>query len=398
MFRKNRARKTGYRREYAKGKGGSPDFVLLGLLAFLTLFGWVMVYSSSVIVAFSQGRPSWYYFFRQLIWIIIGVFSAYILYKIDYRQLVKISPALIGLAIIMLISVLVVGSEINGASRWISFGFFDLQPSEFTKLAFIIYLAGWLSRKNKAIHSKNAIKNYFVVEMLPFLIILSIVLVLILIEPDLGTTAIIGFTALGMYYLAGEGYIHNLGFSALLIVSIATGILAAVLESYRLSRVKTFLEVVKTGNPPDRLGSGYQLSQILTAVGSGGILGVGFGQSKQKFNYLGETAFSDTIFAVIAEEFGLLGAAVIISCFLYFAIRGIRIAQKAPDKLSGLLAAGITIWITSQAFLNIAANIGLIPLTGITLPFLSYGGSSIIVSLSGIGILLNISKYVKLER
>jgi len=381
----------------SRAKAGKPDYLLMGVIAFLTLFGWVMVYSSSVIIAFSQDKPSWYYFFRQFIWIVVGLISGFILYKIDYKKLAKLSPFLIAGAISLLILVLLIGVEINGSKRWIRFSFFDLQPSELAKLAFILYLASWLSRKTKAIKSKNAIKNYLQVEMIPFLLILAVILILVLVEPDLGTTGIIGLTALGMYYLSGEGYLHNIGFSAILVTSVLVGALAAFLEKYRITRIQTYIEVLKTGTPPDKLGSGYQLSQILTAVGSGGLLGLGFGQSKQKFNYLGETAFSDTIFAIIAEEFGLLGASIIITCFLYIALRGIRIAQGAPDKLSALLAAGITIWITLQAFLNIAANVGLIPLTGITLPFISYGGSSMIVTLSGVGILLSISKYVKLD-
>jgi cell division protein FtsW len=233
--------------------------------------------------------------------------------------------------------------------------------------------------------------------MLPFLGILATILVLILVEPDLGTTAVMGATALVIFFLSGEGYLHNIGFSLLLVVSLFVGILAALLESYRLSRVKTFIEVVKTGLPPDKSNTGYQLSQILIAIGSGGFLGVGFGQSKQKFNYLGETAFSDNIYAVIAEEFGFLGAIFIATVFLFIAFRGMKIAQKCTDKQSALLAAGITIWFATQAFFHIAANVGLVPLTGITLPFVSYGGSSMIVTLSAAGLLLNISKYVKLD-
>ncbi len=374
-----------------------PDMILLVISAFLTLFGWVMVYSSSVIVTFSQDKSSWYYFLRQLFWIIAGSIGGYILYKIDYKKYPKIAPFLISAAIILLILVLIIGVDINGSKRWIRFPLFDFQPSEFAKLAFIIYLSSWLSRAKKAIKHKSKWKNYLMVDMIPFLAILFLILTLVLLEPDLGTTGIIGIVALGMFYLSGEGALHNFGFFSIMITGGLVGVLAAVLESYRLSRIQTYLTVLKTGMPDDRLGSGYQLSQVLIAVGSGGFLGAGFGQSKQKFNYLGETAFSDTIFAVIAEELGFLGASLVVSAFLYFGIRGFKIALNAPDRLSALLASGITIWITLQAFLNIAANIGLIPLTGIPMPFVSYGGSSMIVTLCGLGILLNISKYVNLD-
>ncbi len=392
-----RRRKATYKKRTRIGTAGKPDFHLLIIVSFLTLFGWIMVYSSSVIVAFSQDRNSWYYFYRQFIWIILGLIAGYFLYRFDYHKLPKVAPILITASILMLIVVLFAGVEIGGAKRWIDLPLFDPQPSEFTKLALIIYLASWLSRKTKAIKYKNPLRNYLVVEMLPFLLILSIILVLILIEPDLGTTALIGIVALGMYYMAGEGFIHNIGFFAIMLTSTLIGLLAAFLESYRINRIKTYLTVLKTGTPEDRLGSGYQLSQMLTAIGAGGILGEGFGQSRQKFNYLGETAFSDTIFAVIAEELGLLGASAIVACFLYISLRGLKIAQNAPDKLGALLASGITLWISFQAFLNIAANVGLIPLTGIALPFISYGGSSMIVLLASLGLLLNISKYANLD-
>lgn len=392
-----RRRKKYSNHRISRRDGGNPDYHLLFVIGFLTIFGWVMVYSSSVIVAFSQDKSSWYYFLRQLIWIVVGSIAGYILYRFDYRRLPKIAPILIVVSIILLITVLLVGVEIGGSKRWIDLPFFDPQPSEFAKLAFIIYLASWLSRKTKEIKYKNPLKNYLVVEMIPFLLVLSVFLILILVEPDLGTTGLIGIVSMGMYFIAGEGYIHNVGFIGIMATSTLVGILAAFLESYRVTRIKTYLTVLKTGMPDDRLGSGYQLSQVLTAVGAGGILGEGFGQSKQKFNYLGETAFSDTIFAVIAEEFGLLGASIVVSCFLYIALRGLKIAQGAPDKLGALLAIGITLWISFQAFLNIAANVGLIPLTGKALPFISYGGSSMIVLLAGVGLLLNVSKYANLD-
>lgn len=395
MARGNK-RSRSYSRSTTKKRVGPPDLQLIVVVGFLLVFGWVMVYSSSVIVAFSQDRTPWFYFLRQFIWIVLGIVSGFVIYKIDYKKLPKIAPAIMLTAIFALVFVLIAGVNINGSQRWIRFPFFDLQPSEFTKLAFIIYLASWLSRKRPK-KFKNSFQDYFMVEMIPFLIVLGITLVLILLEPDLSTTSIIGIVALAMFYLSGNGRIHNIGFTVLIAFSAGVGLLAAGLESYRIKRVQTYLNVLKEGLPEDRFGAGYQLSQILIAVGSGGLTGLGFGQSKQKFNYLGETAFSDTIFAVIAEEFGFLGSLIIVSAFLYIGFRGLKIALNAPDKLSSLMAAGIVIWLTTQALLNIAANTGLIPLTGIPLPFISYGGSSMIVNLTAVGLLLNISKYAKLE-
>ncbi len=385
------------KKTYRKLGENPPDYTLLVLVGFLTIFGWIMVYSSSAIIAFSQGHNSFYYFIRQFIWIVLGTIFALFLYKIDYKKLLKISTPLLVLSIFLLLLVVVIGVELNGAKRWIRLPFFDLQPSELAKFSFIVYLSSWLSTTKKIIYKNNKIKNYLVTTILPFLLSLSTVLILILIEPDLGTTMIIGSVALLMFYLSDSGTLHNLGFFLLISSFILVGAFAAILEPYRLSRIKTFIEVIKTGQPPDPLGSGYQLSQILVAIGSGGFLGLGFGQGRQKFNYLGETAFSDTIFAVIAEEFGLLGAIIIISIFLIFLLRGLKIAGHAPDKFSALLAIGITSLIVLQAFLNISANIGLIPLTGIPLPFISYGGSSMIITLGLFGLLLNISKYVKLK-
>jgi cell division protein FtsW len=232
----------------------------MGLVAILTLFGWVMVYSSSVIVAFSQDKPSWFYFFRQFLWICAGLVSGFILYKLDYKQIAKLSPVIITTAIILLLAVLLVGEEINGSKRWIDLGFFDFQPSEFAKLGFIIYLSSWLSRKVHQDKHMSQIKRYMFYEMIPFLAILAAILILVLVEPDLGTTGIIGLTALSMYYLSGQGYIHNIGFGLILTTSVVVGLLAAVLESYRIQRITTFLEVLKTGTPADRLGSGYQPS------------------------------------------------------------------------------------------------------------------------------------------
>ena len=390
-------KQRGYKRYSKRTAAKSPDYPLIIVIGFLLVFGWVMVYSSSVIVSFSQDRTPWYYFLRQFMWIIAGSVIGYVAYKIDYKQFPKLAPAMIASAIVFLIMVLIAGVSINGSQRWIRLPFFDFQASEFAKLAFVIYLASWLSRKRPTNKYKHQLTNYFMVEMLPFLTVLAIVLVLILIEPDLGTTGIIGFVAMSMYFIAGSGTTHNIGMTVLILFSGLIGTLAALLESYRLERIKTYVSVIQTGLPEDRFGAGYQLSQVLTAVGSGGLFGLGFGQSKQKFNYLGETAFSDTIFAVIAEEFGFLGSIIIISVFLYIAVRGLKIAKGAPDQLSSLLAAGITIWISTQAFLNIAANVGLIPLTGIPLPYISYGGSSMIVTLVGTAILLNVSRYAKLD-
>jgi cell division protein FtsW len=234
----------------------------------------------------------------------------------------------------------------------------------------------------------------FIKNLLGFLAILGIVAVLILLEPDLGTMMILCITCFLMFLMAGEDRIHTLASLSVVLLLIPVGALAAILEPYRLQRVMTFLSLLFTGEVSDPQGSGYQMQQILIGIGSGGIFGKGFGQSRQRFGYLVEnTAFTDSIYAVILEELGFLGGTLIIMAWLVFLWRGLKVAMNAPDKQGRLLAAGITIWLVLQTLLNIAANVGFIPLTGMPIPLISYGGSSTIVSLIGFGILLNISKF-----
>jgi len=200
-----------------------------------------------------------------------------------------------------------------------------------------------------------------------------------------------------MFFLSGKDRAHSMASIAVIgVVGVPLGIIAAVLEPYRLSRIQTFLSLLLKGEVADPQGSGYQLQQILIGIGSGGIWGKGFGQSRQRFGYLVEnTAFTDSTFAIILEELGLWGGIIIISAWIFFLWRGFKIAKKSPDDKGKFLAVGITIWLTCQAFFNMAANVGLIPLTGIPLPFLTYGGSSTIVTMMALGLLLNISRYTK---
>jgi len=209
---------------------------------------------------------------------------------------------------------------------------------------------------------------------------------------------VIFVTAFAMFFVSGKDKAHTIGSIGVLLLFVPLGIIAAILEPYRLSRVQTYLNLILTGEVSDPRGSGYQMQQILIGIGSGGFWGKGFGQSRQRFGYLVEnTAFTDSIFAVVLEELGLWGGAIIVFSWIFFLWRGFKIALSAVDREGQLLATGITIWLTCQAFFNMAANVGLIPLTGIPLPFLTYGGSSTIVTLMAFGLLLNVSKYTKNE-
>lgn len=373
------------------------DKTTIALVLSLTLFGLIMVYSSSFIVV--ESKP-FYYFIRQALFIILGLGGAFIAYIVDYKTYPKfILPALI-FSIVLLIIVLIpgIGKEINGSRRWIDLKFFDLQPSEIIKLTFIIYLAAWSSnQKQKHNLNKESIKEHFRQQLLPFITILGLICSLVLFEPDLATTGIIGLTSLAVYFLSGRDSIHTVGTMIILLVLVISGVFAGLLAPYRFKRIKTYTDFLTSGEVQDPRGTGYQLQNLLIAVGSGGVTGVGFGESRQKFHYLGQTAFSDNIFAVIAEEFGLIGSVVLTTTFFYFLVRGLYIAEKVPDRFGRLLSSGIVIWITLQAFLHIGANIGMIPVTGIPLPFVSYGGSSIVTVLTASGILLNISRSAKLS-
>lgn len=216
---------------------------------------------------------------------------------------------------------------------------------------------------------------------------------LILIEPDLSTTALIGIISLSIYYISGTEILNTIGTFGIFLTMGLSGLVAGIIAPYRFQRLTSFIGFIFSGQIQEPYGRDYQLRQILIAVGTGGFLGEGFAQSKQKFSYLTETAFSDSIFAIFAEEFGFLGSAILVLVFVWIMFEGFKIAKNAPDKLGTLLASGITIWISMQAFIHFAVNVGLIPLTGMPLPFISYGGSSLVTSLTAIGILINISRF-----
>lgn len=360
-----------------------------------------MIYDASVYQANQAFNDQFHFLKLQLLWILLGTIPAFILYWIDYRKLLKLSlPALIGI-IVLLILVLAFGEDINGSKRWFQIGELpQIQPAEFAKIVIILYLSSWLA-KQKHQYSKfeDSLKKGFAKNLLGFLAILGSVAFLILLEPDLGTTMIIFVTAFGMFFVSGQDRAHTVGSIGILFLLLPLGILAAILEPYRLSRIQTFLNLMLTGEVTDIKASGYQMQQILIGIGSGGLWGKGFGQSRQRFGYLVEnTAFTDSIFAVILEELGLWGGAILIFSWIFFLWRGFRIAKNAIDREGQLLATGITIWLTCQAFFNMAGNVGLLPLSGIPLPFLTYGGSSTIVVMMAFGLLLNVSRFRKNEQ
>jgi cell division protein FtsW len=362
-------------------KSYKPDYILIGVVLVLLVFGLMMVASASVIKGFQDFGDRYYYAKHQLIYgIIPGLFLLILASRINYRRWIKLSLPFFILGIISLLIVLVTSLSFfhGGATRWISYGFVTFQPSEFVKIIFIIYLAAWLDKRGNKI---NDIKS----TLLPFLIIVGIIGVLVILQPNLGMLGIIALSALTLYFISGVRLLHVvslmiLGFSALAVF--------IKLEPYRLKRFATFL------NPQaDILNTGYQINQAVIAIGSGGLFGLGLGQSRQKYNYLPEP-FGDSIFAIIGEELGFIGLFVLVSLFLIFIWRCFIIAKNAPDNFGKLLVSGITMVLVFQFLMNIAAITQFMPLTGVPMPFISYGGSALVSALFGVGVIANVSSHI----
>ncbi len=326
-----------------------------------------------------------YYFFKeQLLGLGVGMVLLFLAEHIPYTVWRRFVVPLFVVALILLILVFIpgFGTSVYGAARWVDLGPFSFQPSEIMKIAIIFYLAAWLSRRG----ARTA--EDFYEGFIPFLVVLSLVGFLIIKQPDTGTLGLIFCIALSIFFASGANLRHIIG---LISLALAALLVLIKIAPYRMERLLVFL------NPEhDPLGAGYQMTQAFLAIGTGGWFGVGLGHSRQKFNYLPEPV-TDSIYAVLAEETGLLGGAVVVALFLFFLWRGIRVAVRAPDAFGRLLAVGITAWVVCQAFINIAAITGLIPLTGIPLPFISFGGTSLAVLMGAVGVLLNISRHSTLK-
>ena len=355
------------------------DHLLLFFVVGLMLVGLIMVYSASSVTSLATLSDGFYYFKRQLMWVIVGLLAMLGVSLVPYQKLEKFAVPLLGLAIFLLILVLIPGvaRDIGGAKRWIRFGGIGFQPSEFAKLCFVIYIAHSISVRQDRIKT-------FLHGMLPDMLVAGLVFILIYKEPNLSTAALIGGTYLTLYFL-GNGSLANLG-------GLAAGgvvlIVALIFQAgYRMRRFWAFIDPWENART-----SGYHIIQSLVAIGSGGFWGLGLGQSRQKFFILPER-HTDFIFAIICEEMGLVGGVLVLLMFLALLWRGLYIATRAPDNFGFLLASGITAIIGLQVLVNIGVVLSLMPTTGITLPFVSYGGSSLVFLAIGIGILLNISRY-----
>lgn len=356
-----------------------PDKWLFAATVGLALFGVVMVYSASALVAQSENHSQFYYFIKQAIWTGIGLAAMLVMMQIDYHYLRnrRLIVGLIIITVVLLIAVFGFG-KVNGAHRWIKFGGFSIQPSEMSKLVLALFLAYFLEKRAG---EETDFWNTFV----PCSVVTGLLVLLIAPEPDLGTALMLCVLFLVMTYTAGVRPLH-LGMAAAPALVGLAGML--ILVPFRMQRLITFLDPWA-----DAQNSGFQVVQSLIAVGSGGPDGLGFAQGKQKMLFL-PFAHSDFIFAVIGEELGLVGSLAIVMVFALFLWRGLRTSLLAPDRFGMLLSLGIVVVIVAQALFNISVVLSLVPTKGIPLPFISYGGSSLVPTLAAVGILLNISQHV----
>jgi cell division protein FtsW len=355
------------------------DYSILLAVVALAAIGILMVYSSSAMYAYASRDDTLAIVGPQIFWGALGLLVMVGVMRIDYRwlRLVSVPAYLAAIVLLVLVFVPSLGRVVGGSARWLVLGPLPaVHPAEIAKLALIVYLAHWLANKGKLV-------SQFKAGMVPFLLIAVPVIALVFKEPDLGTTIVIALTAFTMFFVAGASLLQlgAIGGAGML------GVLVIGLKDYQLERIQTFI------NPwADPLGAGFHTIQGLLALGLGGIFGTGLGESKLAGGLYLPNAWNDFIFAIIGEEFGFIGAGVVIALFLLLAYAGIRTALRAPDTFGALLAAGITAWLCYQAFINIAVVVALLPVTGITLPFISAGGSSLLVSFAAAGILLSISR------
>lgn len=359
----------------------APDLWIIIPTLLILAIGVIMVYSASAILAFHDFGDSFYYLKRQLIFAVLGVAAMIITMHTDYHVWRRVAN--IGLIVCFLLLVIVlipgIGVERGGARSWLGIASFGIQPSEFMKMAMIVFMARVLSEPESRITSFNR-------GLLPMLLILGLAFGMIMLQPDLGTGAVLLGATLMVIYTAGAKLSHLAWLGVVGLAGFA-GLIAAA--PYRLQRITSFLDPWQ-----DPLGAGYQIIQSLYAIGPGGLVGLGLGMSRQKYSYLPEPQ-TDFIFSIIAEELGFIGAATVLLLFLLLIWRGMRTAITAPDSFGSLLATGIVGMIAVQVIINIAVVTGMMPVTGITLPLISAGGSSLTLMLTAIGILLNISRYAR---
>lgn len=354
------------------------DHTLLIVTMILALVGLVMVFSASAVVAGNRFQDSGYFLKRQLAWLVFGFVLLHLASRVDYVWWKRLSIPLLGLLLVLLVMVLIpsLGVAAKGARRWLRLGPVSIQPAEMAKLLMVVYVAAYLTKKEDRL-------TLFAGGLLPVLLVMGLVSGLVLLEPDLGTVVVIGLVTFGLLFLGGARLAHLCGLALCALPVAAVLVLGS---SYRRQRLLTFMAPWR-----DAADAGFQITQSFLAFGSGGPFGVGLGEGKQKLFFLPE-AHTDFVLALVGEELGLIGTGAIVLLFAVFVIRGFQIAARARVPFGRYLGFGITLLIGVQALVNACVVTGLLPTKGLTLPFVSYGGSSLVVSLLGVGILLNISR------
>lgn len=355
-----------------------PDTMLFFAVASLVGIGLVMIFSASSATALMEHHDAAYYAKRQILWLVVGLVAAYCAYRIDYRKLKRFAPALLVFSIVTLLLVFVphVGFAVNGARRWIGAASISLQPSEFAKLALVIYLAAMLATRGERIIS-------LVNGLFPLCIPVVIMAMLVLREPDMGTASLLVMIAFAMFFAAGARLQH---LALIMLVTAPAVVMEVVASPYKRARIFAFLDPWK-----DPENAGFHIVQSLLALGSGGIFGVGLGDSRAKFFYLPEQ-YTDFIFSILGEELGLVGALAVVALFVVLGYRAVRIAIAAPDRFGFFLAIGCAAVIVIQAFVNIGVVTSSWPVTGVPLPFISFGGSSLIVNLVAVALIANVGR------
>ena len=357
---------------------GDPAVLMTLITAALMVLGLIMILSASSVTSFTTYGSSFRYFQKQLTWAGFGVVAFIAFSRFDYRKLRGVGyVAVIGTALLLL-AVLIpgVGITVGGSSRWLGIGALSFQPSEIAKLALILFAADVFSRK------EERTLKVFLHAMIPVVPVAGLLAMLVMLQPDLGTTVLVGFIGIGIMFVAGMPLVYLIPVVGL---GSASALGVALLKPYMRARLMVFMHPWA-----DPLGKGYQTIQSLIAMGSGGWVGVGLGASRQKWAYV-PNAHTDFIYAILGEEMGLLGTLVVLGMFAFLTYLGIKVARRAPDRFGQLVASGITIWVALQALINMGAVSGALPVTGVPLPLVSFGGSSLVVTLVAMGILTNIA-------
>ena len=360
------------------GKGGSTFGPVLALVVVLNVIGVVMVLSASSVNALKAYGSSWVIFERELMWVALGAIALLLGIRVDYRRWRRFGlPLLLGtIALLVLVVVPGIGTNVYGSSRWFRLGPLSLQPSELAKLGLLLVVADLLTRRADQVGEGRAVVK-------PVLLMFGLIALLVMAQPDMGTTLVLATIVLTLLFVGGVpgAMLGKVGAGA-----VGAALLLARLEPYRWARMLSFRDPFG-----DYHKNGYQLAQSLVGLGSGGLFGVGLGASRAKWGFL-PNAHTDFIFAIIGEELGLAGAIIVVALFAALAVFGVRTATRAPDRFGMLVASGVTAWVVVQAIINIGAVIGMLPITGVPLPFVSFGGSSLVITMAAMGVLLNVAR------